>query len=375
MSPCAGCLRRTALLGLLSVRITGKLGEPRRPAGVLALDDHGLIKAVAGPLAGEARTLLREFDPERALDEIAAAGLHAVCRHEPEYPEGLHDLEDPPALLHSTAPVDRVAELCSGAVAVVGSRRASAYGLEVATAISRGLAAAGVTVVSGLALGIDAAAHRGALAGGGRTVAVLGCGADRAYPRVHRRLYDRIVEEAAVVSELPPRARPARWTFPARNRIMAALASVTVVVEAAERSGSLISAGFAQDLGRDVCAVPGRVTSRVAAGANELLIQGAHPIRGAPDVLDLLFGAGAWEDRSGTNGGGGALKLDAPLRTVLAAVEAGDVLDGDAARLPLPPGDLRAALGRLELLGLIRRDGLGAYVRVADAPNLVGGPA
>jgi DNA processing protein len=233
----------------------------------------------------------------------------------------------------------------------------------VATAIARGLARAGVTVVSGLALGIDAAAHRGALEARGPTVAVLGCGADRAYPRTNRSVYRRIRESGAVVSELPPGQEPARWTFPARNRIMAALARVTVVVEAAERSGSLITSAFAQDLGRDVCAVPGRVTSRIAAGANQLLLDGAHPVRGAPDVLDLIFGAGGWHEpapSTATEGG-----LDDRLRRLLRAVEDGDSLDAAADRAGMSAAELRGALGRLELMGLVRRDGFGAFERAA----------
>jgi DNA processing protein len=375
VSPCPACLRKTGLLGLLSPQIGGRLGERSRDRPLLSLPEKALIDLVAGSRLVEARAFVAGFDPERALDEIAGAGLHAVCRHEERYPEQLSQLGDPPALLHSTGSPDGLAELCARPVAaIVGTRRASAYGLEMATAIGRGLAAAGVTVVSGLALGIDAAAHRGALEAGGPTIAVLGCGADRPYPRAHASLYDRIRGHGMVVSELPPGAPPARWTFPARNRIMAALAQVTVVVEAAERSGSLITAGFAEDLGRDVCAVPGRVTARMAAGANRLLVDGAQLVRGAADVLDLIFGAGGWEQPR--RDAAAARALDPVLRRVLAAVESGDVLDENGDRAAIPPGELRAALGRLELLGLVRRDGLGAYVRVADGnapPKLVGG--
>jgi DNA processing protein len=169
---------------------------------------------------------------------------------------------------------------------------------------------------------------------------------------------------------------------------MAALAHVTVVVEAAERSGSLITAGFAQDLGREVCAVPGRVTSRMAAGANQLLLDGAHLVREAADVLDLIFGAGGWVGGAGRrNGGAGDVngragganggpaasarpgdpseRLDARLERVLAAVESGDSVDEAARRARMSASELRAALGRLELLGLVRRDGLGSYERVA----------
>ena len=152
------------------------------------------------------------------------------------------------------------------AVAVVGTRQASPYGTEVAYAIGRGLGASGVPVVSGLALGIDGTAHRGCLDGGGVPIAVVACGPDVVYPRRHRGLHQRVCEEGLVLSELPPGTEPFRWSFPARNRIMAGLARLTLVVEAADPSGSLITADFAKDLGRCVAAVPGRVTSRVAAG-------------------------------------------------------------------------------------------------------------
>jgi DNA processing protein len=365
MTPCTACLRRAALIGMLSPRIAGELGGRRRTAPILALDDSTLVEAVGGATKPAARRMLRAFDRQAALDALGTAALHGICRHEPEYPQALLDLVDPPALLHSTAPPRVLAELCAGpAAAVIGTRRASSYGLEVATALGRGLAAAGVTVVSGLALGIDAAAHRGALDAGGPTIAVLGCGADVAYPRTNRSLYARIRAAGAVVAELPPGARPARWTFPARNRIMAGIAAVTVVVEAAERSGSLITVGFAQDLGREVCTVPGRVTSLIAAGANQLLLEGAHPVRGAADVLDVIFGAGGWDQRA-VNDRDRDRDLEPGLRTVLRAVEGGESLDQAAVRASMSASGLRAALGRLELLGLIRRDGLGGYERTA----------
>jgi DNA processing protein len=309
--------------------------------------------------------VLERFDVASARRDIARARLHAVCRHAALYPKPLSGLDDPPAVLHSTAPPERLFELCSGPmVAVVGARCASAYGLEVATELGRTLSRAGVTVVSGLALGIDAAAHRGALDGGGRTIAVLGCGADVRYPRTNRGLYERIREAGAVLAELPPGQEAAKWTFPARNRIMAGLAGVTVVVEAAERSGSLITAHFAADLGRDVAAIPGRVTSRVSAGTNALLHDGAAVVRGAEDVLDLLFGAGNW-DAGAVSGRGDEESLEASLRGVLRAIEAGDELDRAARAAGLDGGELRAALGRLELLGFVRRNGLGAYERAA----------
>ena len=174
---------------------------------------------------------------------------------------------------------------------MVGARRATSYGREVARELGRELATAGPTVVSGLAFGIDACAHRGALDARPHDRRPR-LRPDVAYPAAHRSLWRRIGEEGLVLSELPPGAAPWRWTFPARNRIMAALAGMTVVVEAATRSGSLITADLAADLGRDLGAVPGPVTSRASAGTNALLAGGACLVRDAQDVLDAMLGAG-----------------------------------------------------------------------------------
>jgi DNA processing protein len=209
-----------------------------------------------------------------------------VTRRGRGYPPLLRELHDPPDRLYLRGgPASILAEAC---VAVVGARSCSSYGAQVAREVARELAAAGVVVVSGLARGIDGEAHRGALAAGGRTVAVLGCGIDRDYPRAHGELAGRIVASGAVVSEYPPGVEPAPWRFPARNRIVAGLALATVVVEARERSGALITADFALDLGREVFAVPGEITSGLAAGTNDLIRQGATPLLAADDVLDAL---------------------------------------------------------------------------------------
>jgi DNA processing protein len=204
-----------------------------------------------------------------------------------------------------------------------------------------------MVVVSGLAFGVDACAHRGAIEAG-RTIAVLGCGPDTAYPAAHRSLWRQICEKGLVISEFPPGAPPWRWTFPARNRIMAAIAGMTVVVEAAARSGSLITADLAADLGRDLGAVPGPVTSRASAAPNSLLAGGACVVRDAQDVLDAMLGAGATRlDRSGP-------AVDQGLADVLAAVEMGESLSGSAAA---------AALARLELLGYVTCSAVGIYSR------------
>jgi DNA processing protein len=218
-----------------------------------------------------------------------------------------------------------------------------------------------VPVVSGLALGIDGTAHRGCLAGKGLPIAVLAGGPDVVYPRRHRRLHEGVREAGLVLSELPPGTQPFRWSFPARNRIMAGLARMTVVVEAADPSGSLITTDFARDLGRSVAAVPGRVTSRVARGTNSLLKDGAVPITGAEDVLDELFGAGmrhvpVAEAES-------AVPADPRLGRVLEAAERHGSVAAIAEEVGVTTGEARAALGRLEAAGyLIRRD-LGGWER------------
>jgi DNA processing protein len=220
-----------------------------------------------------------------------------------------------------------------------------------------------LVVVSGLAFGIDACAHRGAL-DSGLTVAVLGCGAAVAYPAAHRSLWRRIGESGLVLSELPPGSGAWRWTFPARNRIMAALSGMTVVVEAAERSGSLITADLAADLGRDLGAVPGPVGSRLSAGPHNLLAGGACLVRDAQDVLDAMLGPGVQRmERTGP-------PLDPRQREILEALECGaETCDALAAGLRLSGGETAAALADLEALGYVTCSLVGVYTRTSLQPS------
>ena len=202
-------------------------------------------------------------------------------------PPLLRAIFDPPKRLYLRGGAgDDVLE--RGAVAIVGARACSPYGAQVARRLGRELARAGLVVVSGLARGIDGEAHRGAVEAGGKTVAVLGCGIDRDYPAAHAELARRIRERGLVVSEYEQGVEPAPWRFPARNRIIAGLCGATLVVEARERSGALITADFALEEGRDVLAVPGEITSPLSAGTNALLKLGAAPCTSADDVLELF---------------------------------------------------------------------------------------
>ncbi|MCZ6785435.1 MAG: DNA-processing protein DprA, partial [Proteobacteria bacterium] len=218
----------------------------------------------------------------RLLAQRAAVGLPLTA---PAYPARLAVLPDPPPLLWVRG--DPTA-LAADAVAIVGARAATAYGLGVARSLARGLAEQGLVIVSGLARGIDAAAHRGALEAGGRTVAVLACGPDQVYPSEHRKLADEIAERGAVVTEHPPETPPLGHYFPLRNRLISGLARAVIVVEARGRSGSLITARHAAGQGRDVMAVPGPIDGPVSAGPNRLIRDGARPVLGVGDVLEEL---------------------------------------------------------------------------------------
>jgi DNA processing protein len=214
--------------------------------------------------------------------------IRSIRMRSPEFPSLLAAIHDPPRTLYLRAGGDPEL-LGRPAVAIVGARACSSYGRAVARSLARELAAAGLVVVSGLARGIDGEAHRGALDAGGATVAVLGCGVDRDYPAAHSELARRICTSGGlVVSEYEPGVEPAPWRFPARNRIIAGLCRATVVVEARERSGALITADFALEEGREVLAVPGEITASLSAGTNALLRLGATPVTGAEDVLELF---------------------------------------------------------------------------------------
>lgn len=363
MSACDGCLRRTALVAALAPHVEHARRQHRHLRELLGLTDEQLLAAIGGGRRAELQRAHAQFEPSAARLALERTQLHAVCRHDDGYPSRLLDAADAPAVLHVAGHPERLTALArdgAAAVAIVGARRAGPEGLEVAHGLGRGLAAAGVTVVSGMALGIDSAAHAGALEVGGPTLTVLAGGADVPYPPSKRTLYRSLVSTQAAVSEMPPGMRPWRWAFPARNRTIAGLASLTIVVEATERSGSLITAELAQQLGRAVGAVPGPVTAPRCAGTNALLRDGAVVIRDAQDALDEALGIGVATALAGRR----ASELEPPLRTLLRDVENGRDTVAALACTPAEASGALAGLAELELLGFLRRGPGGRYTRL-----------
>lgn len=382
MNACAACLRRTRLLGALSPAIDRRF-RGQRPTGLLTLDDEALVRTLTGPIAGDA-ALPRPMSDDELLERNARhqreCGVTAICRHDPAYPAKLHDLADPPAVLHVLGGVERLRTALGTdggrpAVAIVGARQAPADAREVARRFASALAGAGVTVISGMAFGIDAAAHDGALAGAaedparGSTVAVLAGGPERSSPARHRALHARIARAGVVVSEMAPATTPRPWSFPARNRLIAALADVTVVVAAARRSGSLSTAHFALDLDRPVGVVPGALSAPGYGGSNRLLRDepGTAVVLEPDDVRVLLGDCGgqiAMRIGDGDPLGG----LDGLARTVGA-----QLVDGprtlDQLLVGREPAVVLGGLADLEARGRLRRD-LAGRIGLVSAPEV-----
>ena len=316
------------------------------------------------PTGGDAADGWRErlvvTDPRRDVATLRRFGGRLLVPGDPEWPEPLDDLQDRrPYCLWVRGSLD-VAQACRRAVAVVGSRAATHYGVEVTGEVVAGLAPQGWTVVSGAAFGIDAAAHRAALAFGLPTVAVLACGVDRPYPRSHERLLDAIAGQGAVVSEVPPASSPTRWRFLERNRLIAALAAATVVVEAARRSGALVTAKEAEDLSRLVAAVPGPVTSAASTGCHLLLRErNAACVTSGHDVLALVAPLGEVEPQEHAVERRDHDDLPPVDVRVLDAVPVRRAAPAPSvartAGVSLPEAE--ASLGRLELAGLVVADG------------------
>ncbi len=326
-------------------------GDTARAAGLAA--QH--LRAARAALPQAARRARAEEEGARRL------GARLVTRADADYPRALLELPLPPAVLTLAGAIPT-----APAIAIVGSRRASAYGLEAAELFARELASRGIAIVSGFARGVDAAAHTGALAASdGRTVAVLGCGLDVDYPQGHDRLKREVSEHGAVLSELPLGSSPYRSNFPIRNRIIAALATGTLVVEATARSGSLITARHTLDLGRDVYAVPGRIFDARAQGPNALLRDGALPALHPDDIVGALPRAEQERLRPARVEPAPAIERPAgPGGALLAALADGPAGAEELAHATrLPIDQTLSLLLELELAGHLRRSPGGLYER------------
>lgn len=299
----------------------------------------------------------RRVDPAREPESLRAMGCSAVTRRDSAYPRLLAEIYDPPPVLYvkgELAPADDLA------VAIVGTRGASSYGRMAAEHLASGVAQAGVTVVSGLALGVDAAAHRGALEARGRTIAVLANGLDRVYPAQNARLADQIAQHGALVTEFPLGIKPDAVNFPRRNRIISGLTRGTLVVEAGDQSGALITAAFAAEQGREVFAVPGSIFSPKSMGTNNLIRDGATPVVSPEDILAEL-GAGRGPRQLTV---ADIVPLDETERSLLEVLGTEPLhIDEIAREVSLPMSLVSAALAMMELKGAVRQVGAMNYVR------------
>jgi len=304
-----------------------------------------------------------QLDLGRELEKIAAAGAQVLTWENPSYPHLLREIPAPPPVLYVKG---TLTEEDAWAIAVVGTRRASAYGREVTRNLTRTLARSGITIVSGLARGIDAVGHKTALGAGGRTIAVLGCGIDRIYPPEHRKLAQEIVAHGALVSDYPLGTEPEGRNFPPRNRIISGLSLGVLITEAGKGSGALITADFAAEQGRDVFAVPGSITMRGSAGTNALIQDGAKVVLTPADILEelnLTMVAEQVEARQ-------VLPADETEAALLERLSAEPThVDELQQQLDLPISQVTSTLALMELKGLVRQVGGMKYI-VAREPGV-----
>jgi DNA processing protein len=352
---CPDCLRRAWLL----VRLAGHLDVQREDIpDLLDRADEDLIEAVGGSHTAAVRSEWDQFDADAYRARCDAAEVETLCRCDRAYPARLWDLDGEPAALHVAGGMGRFLELAaSDSVALVGARRASPYAMENARSLGRGVAGR-LTVISGMASGVDTAAHEGALYGRGGTIAVLASSPERPYPPSGRRLHRDIIAAGAVVSELGPGVPARRWMFPARNRIIAALADMTVVVAARRGSGAMLTIAEAEALGRRTGGVPGQVTAPLSWGPHAVVKRGGELVRGPDDVLTAL-------DHEALPPVCARERLEDPQLLILFDALADGYEPGDAfteAGLDAEGG--LAALAALEMRGCVRRQAGGRYTIV-----------
>lgn len=311
-------------------------------------------------LAERVTQIRASVDLEKYMARVAAQGISILTWDDERYPQRLKQIDQPPPVLYERG---ALSDEDTWAVAVVGTRRVSAYGRQVAEELASFLANHGVTVVSGLARGVDAIAHQSALRSGGRTVAVLGSGVDRIYPPEHAQLAAKIISSGAILSDYAPGTAPEAANFPPRNRIISGLSMATVVVEAGETSGALITAQFALDQGREVFAVPGTILAAQSMGTNRLIAQGAHPLLSPQDLLDVLNLGRVTEQRQVRK-----ILPGNETEAQLLAVLTHEPMHMDEIRnqTGLPIERVSSALVMMELKGMVRQVGGMNYVSVRE---------
>lgn len=329
------------------------------PAAVLSASFQELceVRGVGKKLAEAIQAAPREVNAEEELDFCHAQGIRVLLDSDADYPARLQEIHDTPGVLFMQGQLLPVDEL---AIAVVGTRHATAYGQKQADRLAGGLARAGYTIVSGLARGIDAAAHRAALAAGGRTIAVLGSGIHNLYPPEHRELAREVTAAGALLSEAPPRTPPLSGAFPQRNRLISGLCLGTLVIEAADRSGALITARHATEQGREVFAVPGSIDSRMSRGCHKLIRDGAKLVENVDDILEEL---GPLPTASKRDDGTEIrhpieLQLNEQEQAILNALgDEASLIDEVIVRSGLPVPRVLSTLSVLEMRRLVRRLG------------------
>jgi DNA processing protein len=316
----------------------------------------GLDAKTSQALLAERRS--RDLDAE--LDRLARSGISVVTLEDATYPRLLREAPNAPPLLYVRGTLDPAD---AWAVAVVGTRSPTSYGKEATRAIVGDLARSGITIVSGLAFGIDAIAHEAALDADGRTIAVLGCGPDIIYPERNRGIAQRIINQGAIITDYPPGTRPHAANFPPRNRIISGLSLGTLVIEAGEKSGALITVDFAADQGRDVFAVPGSVFSQKSKGTHRLIRDGAGLVATADDLLEALNLHAARDHQEAV----ADLPLDDPTEEALMRMLTAEPqhVDTLARACDLLAAQASAALTMLALKGYARESSPGQWVRAA----------
>jgi DNA processing protein len=350
--------------GIGSVRIRNLLDH----FGNLAMawdapSDALQASGLSAKLAENIIQLRRQVDLAAIWDRIEKQQITVLTWEDVGYPARLKEIEQPPPILYLRG---HLAQEDSWAVAVVGTRRVTSYGRQVAEELGAYLARNGVTVVSGLARGVDAIAHSAALAAGGRTLAVLGCGVDRIYPPEHRHLAEQVIAHGCLLSDYAPGTPPDSANFPPRNRIISGLSMATVVVEAGQESGALITASFAAEQGREVFALPGSIYSAQSKGTNRLILEGARPLLNMQDVLEALNLTMIHQQQTART----ILPADATEARLLSALSYEPVhMDEICVQSGLPIEKVSATLALMELKGMVRQMGGMNYVMTREIPE------